>query len=266
MSAWQALDAELALWRSASRRATFWCRDDDAFRDSPPLLRLLEIAERTALPVALATIPAALERSLVGAVAGSQFAIVVQHGYAHRNHAPPEERKMELGLHRDAEQTIADSLAAPMFCAALSVSASPPCSSRLGTALPRRSSPGCPRSGPRPVDVRCAQSRARRAGTRAMQCARRSHRLATRSRLHRHRQGDRAHGGAPAARREAGVDAQEPTGILAHHLAFDVPAWPFLDELLARTRAHGAATWVACARDPRRGGRRHLRPISMKRT
>jgi hypothetical protein len=33
---------------------------------------------------------------------------VIQHGYAHRNHAPPDERKMELGRHRDVETTIAD--------------------------------------------------------------------------------------------------------------------------------------------------------------
>src|SRR5258705_11331803 len=56
MSAWQALDAELDRWRSTGRRATLWCRDDDAFRDSPPLQRFLEIAEAAALPVALAAI------------------------------------------------------------------------------------------------------------------------------------------------------------------------------------------------------------------
>ena len=42
------------------------------------------------------------------------------------------------------------------------------------------------------------------------------------------------------------VDAREPTGILTHHLAFDAPAWSFLDALLARTRAHRAAQWL-CA-------------------
>ena len=33
-------------------------------------------------------------------------------------------------------------------------------------------------------------------------------------------------------------------GILTHHLAFDAPAWSFLDALLARTRAHRAAQWL----------------------
>ena len=43
----------------------------------------------------------------------------------------------------------------------------------------------------------------------------------------------------------AGVgDPAEPTGILTHHLDLDAPAWAFLAELFARTREHGAATWL----------------------
>src|SRR5262252_8452325 len=106
MISWKRLDAELAQWRSGGRSATFWCRDDDASRDSVLLQRLLEIAESARLPIALAAIPAALEQSLVAALARSRFATVIQHGYAHQNHAPAMERKMELGLHRDAEASI----------------------------------------------------------------------------------------------------------------------------------------------------------------
>jgi hypothetical protein len=37
----------------------------------------------------------------------------------------------------------------------------------------------------------------------------------------------------------------EPTGVLTHHLDFDGDAWQFLDELFARTKAHGGASWIA---------------------
>jgi hypothetical protein len=65
-----------------------WCRDDDACRDSPALRRLLEIAATANIPVALAVIPALIEDSLVDCVENASAATVLQHGYAHRNHAP----------------------------------------------------------------------------------------------------------------------------------------------------------------------------------
>jgi hypothetical protein len=42
-----------------------------------------------------------------------------------------------------------------------------------------------------------------------------------------------------AARGERRVDADEPTGLLTHHLAFDDAAWRFADDLVAATRAAG---------------------------
>jgi hypothetical protein len=50
-----------------------------------------------------------------------------------------------------------------------------------------------------------------------------------------------------AARRVGRVDADEPTGLLTHHLVHDAALWRFLDRLLARTAAHPAARWL----DPR---------------
>jgi len=147
MSAWQSLDAELELWRDAERRAAFWLRDDDACRDSAALQRMLETAEAASLPVGVAAIPATLEPSLADAVARSRFVTVIQHGYAHRNHAPPEERKMELGPHRGADETLASLLAVSIRCGEASASDSLPFSSRRGTGLATRSLRGCLRSG-----------------------------------------------------------------------------------------------------------------------
>ena len=50
-----------------------------------------------------------------------------------------------------------------------------------------------------------------------------------------------------ADRRLGRADADEPTGILTHHLVHDAPAWSFLERLLKATRAHGAIRWLTPA-------------------
>ena len=82
------------------RRVTLWCRDDDACRDSAPLRRLLGIAQQHRVPVIVAAIPSAVDRTLVDAIACYDAVTIVQHGYAHCNHAPAGERSAELGEHR----------------------------------------------------------------------------------------------------------------------------------------------------------------------
>ena len=47
------------------------------------------------------------------------------------------------------------------------------------------------------------------------------------------------------ARRVGGADRAEPTGLLTHHRDTDDACWRFLDTLMARTRAHDAAHWLA---------------------
>jgi hypothetical protein len=48
-----------------------------------------------------------------------------------------------------------------------------------------------------------------------------------------------------AARRDGRVDADEPTGLLTHHLIADAETEAFLQRLLAVTRGHRAARWLA---------------------
>lgn len=246
MNAWERLDRELDAWRDGDRRATLWCRDDDACRDSPALRRLLAIAGATEVPVALATIPAALETSLVDAVAASAIVTIVQHGYAHRNHAPPGQRNWELGAHRPLDVSIAE-LAVGMdilergfgerFAAVLVPPwnrIDPQVVARLPEARFRCLSTFGARTEVHPVPglVQCNTHVDLIAWSR-----------------------DRAFIGADAAidrlvghleaRREGRVDASEPTGILTHHLDLTDAGWEFLAAVLARTRAHGAATWLA---------------------
>ncbi|WP_152046945.1 polysaccharide deacetylase family protein [Aureimonas psammosilenae] len=110
---------EVALWSSLGDRldrlsdqtgapARFWLRDDDAVRPTPALDRLLRIAEDHAMPVALAVIPAFAKNALADRLTPMTGVHVLPHGWAHRNHAPPDEKKTELGDHRPAEIVLAE--------------------------------------------------------------------------------------------------------------------------------------------------------------
>jgi hypothetical protein len=46
------------------------------------------------------------------------------------------------------------------------------------------------------------------------------------------------------ARRLAQVDADEPTGLLTHHLVFDDAMFEFVDALCARTLQHAHVRWL----------------------
>ncbi len=92
MSAWDDLAAELDRW---DRTAELWWRDDDAVRPGPALDRLLDLAGER--PLALAVIPALADAGLPLRLDEKEGHVVLQHGYAHRDHARPGERKIELG-------------------------------------------------------------------------------------------------------------------------------------------------------------------------
>lgn len=94
-------DAELAPLLDALERRSepvrFWWRDDDAGRAHPRLDRLLGLARTLELPLALAVVPAWLEPAVAAAILATPEAAVLQHGWAHADHARPGERKIELG-------------------------------------------------------------------------------------------------------------------------------------------------------------------------
>ncbi len=87
-ASWAALGAELAAWQAAGVQPCLWWRDDDAVADSPALERLLTLARRHQVPIALAVIPAAIDRSLAGALRRhGETAVVYQHGVDHIDRA-----------------------------------------------------------------------------------------------------------------------------------------------------------------------------------
>jgi hypothetical protein len=246
-ASWPDLAGELDCWREAGRVATLWWRDDDAAAASPALDRLLTVADGA--PLALAVIPATAEAGLAkwhGEAPRQRRPVgVIQHGWRHANHAG-DGRKSEFPAARAPERVAADLAAGrrrlrELFGdAALPVLAPPwnrfddrflPLLSRAGIAwLSRLGARGAAAHGiaERNVHVDLVAWKAGRgfigdAAALALLLAQ------------------------LRARRSGEVDADEPTGILTHHLVQDAATEAFLRRLLALTRDHPAARWLEAA-------------------
>jgi hypothetical protein len=245
MTRFDALRYELDGWERLQRRATLWLRDDDACSDTPALRRLLGIAGEHRVPVAIAAIPATADSSLEAAIASCREATVVQHGYAHRNHARPGERSAELGDERDVP-TMQGELGrgrerlARVFGPRFRPVLVPPWN-RIGGAL----SPHLPAAGY--AGLSCFGPRASQSPiTGIVQVNTHVDPIAWRR--------ERAFIGEDAAtgrltahlcaRRKRICDGDEPTGLLTHHLVFTDAMWDFVGELMQCTQDHGAAVWL----------------------
>jgi len=241
--AWGRLAAELELWPSGE--ASFWWRDDDAVAPTTALDRLLALGPQ---PLALAVIPASLDPALPAHLAGRRVD-VLQHGYAHRNHEPPEHKKAELGEARPAAAVLEElrvgwqRLAAAFTDRALPVLVPP--WNRITTPLirhlPDSGYQGLSTYGPRqPFPFPPGAS----GRSDVLQANTHVDIIDWQSRRFR---------GVPAvidrvldhlsARRTGHVDAAEPTGLLTHHLAMDDAAFDFTAEFLERTARHPAVHW-----------------------
>ena len=269
MSSWQALARELDAWHAHAARATLWWRDDDASSDTPALRRLVQIARAHAVPVALAVIPARLDPGLTRMLAQEAMISVLQHGYAHSNHAGAGARSAELGADRPLAGLL-DELAGgrrvlqESFGTRFAPVLVPPWNRihpEVVAALPGAGFEGLSTFGPR-----ASASPARG----LVQCNSHVDVIAWRSGrafIGQDRALERLTGHL-AARRAGALDASEPTGLLTHHLDLGEDAWSFTDELLARTSAHPAVEWLPAQALFGAAGARtqgHLRPISMNR-
>ena len=106
--AWQWLGRELDAWVIEGHAARFWWRDDDATEPSSALSKLAGLSDSLNIPLALAVIPSLLKPELIDFLRNRALISVLQHGYAHENHAAPGQRKLELGGTRATVKLIAD--------------------------------------------------------------------------------------------------------------------------------------------------------------
>ena len=242
---WSDLTEELDAWHGAGRAASFWWRDDDATAPTPALDRLADLAREHAVTVGLAVIPALAQASLAPWLE-SVRAEVLQHGWAHRNHAADGEKKMELGDHRAPGVATAElskgfaklrGLAGVRFLPVLV----PPWNridQAVISSLPRAGFRGLSTFGPR----RAAEAAS---GLGQTNC----HVDVVDWRGGRGFVGrDRAIAAVVshlAARRKRSADPAEPTGLLTHHAVHEEPTWTFIARFMALTGRHPAVRWLA---------------------
>jgi hypothetical protein len=245
---WSDLIDEFDRWRDAGRVATLWWRDDDAASPSERLDRLFSISGD--IPIALAVIPAGADSRLAAWLAhplrSRQTArlFVLQHGWRHQNHAVdgkksefPRERSRpavacDLATGRMRLVTLFEARALPVLappwnrfdCRFLSLLVDRGLSG-ISSVGPRRSV----RPAPGVVAANVHVDLVAWTGDRGF--------IGEEAALH----GLIAH---LRARRSTEVDAEEPTGILTHHLVQDELTDEFLRKLVAITGAHRAVRWL----------------------
>jgi len=246
MSTWSDLDRELNAWQNAGRLATLWWRDDDARSATDSLDRLLSVRREARVPLAIAVIPAGAHDPLARRLAPLAEVTVLQHGYAHQNHAPENEKKSELGAHRPADQVLGELIAGrekliSLFAGKVLPVIVPPWNRFDDSLIPKLAERGFTglscfgaRSAEAPVsdivqvnthvDLVDWRNRRRFIGVEAALDGIVKH---------------------LTERRAGEIDALEPTGLLTHHLVHDRGCWDFLTNLLDRTRAHAAVRWVS---------------------
>lgn len=108
MTAFAAVEEELALWDADGLAPRFWLRDDDAVEPTPALDRLIAFSRKHAVPVLLAVVPARATKALAERLAGEPLVRPCQHGVAHRNNAAQGTPSLELGGTRPPEDVLAD--------------------------------------------------------------------------------------------------------------------------------------------------------------
>ena len=242
-SGWAAFEAELDIWQTAGRTASFWWRDDDAITRTRALDRLLALSDDA--PIALAIIPGYAEVGLAERLERAPEVTVLQHGWRHINHAPAGERKSELGEHRPLRQRLdqirlgRERLQSVFGPRALGVLVPPwnRIAPDLVARLPEAGINGLSAAGARQAEWPVA-------GLRAVNV----HADLVDWRGSRGFVGDATALGLLLrylrSRFLGTVDPDEPTGILTHHLLQDAATDAFLRRLIATVRRHPAARFV----------------------
>jgi hypothetical protein len=235
---WAPLISELSRWKKAGRAADFWLRDDDAVQPTAALARLLELTHRHAVPVALAVIPAHTGNALADHLNDAPLASVAVHGWSHTNFAGENEKKQELGQHRQIETIVAELKAGFDHLLALHASRFTPV---LVPPWNRIASPlvaELPHLGFRALSVFGPEKAA------ALQMVNSHVDLMD---WHGTR-GGREHAALIAdivKRMQQMFETGGRMGFLTHHLVHDRSAWQFLDMLFERTANHPACRWRA---------------------
>lgn len=236
-----------ALDRVADEPVPFWWRDDDAASPTQELERLATIAADHAFPCALAVIPQQTGEELARWMENHPLLSVIQHGYAHVNHAPRGSGAWELGAHRPAPVVMAEMVRGRQTLAALFGDRFVPVmvppwnhvDASLVPLLPMAGFRGLSADAEGPAQPTTQGLRQADAHADFLRWKKKSARFAGEHKIvqpiiqEMERQ------------RQSGKTA--PVGILTHHLEMDEAAWSFLETLLDMLTRHPAAQPVSAA-------------------
>lgn len=233
------LAGHLDWFAERGRKVRFWWRDDDAIEPTPALERMLELANRHDVDLALAVIPKDATEALAERLKNEPHALVLQHGWQHRNFQRKDlgEKAAELGSRRDPDALMAEltqgrdrlqSLFGEKFLPAMV----PPWN-RIDPGISRRL-PGIGLSG---------------LSTFTWHNFPRSHQVQSHVDILKWKKPVRFIGWRSAHLR---FDLQltrrrntnsEPLGLLTHHLVHDEASFEFLEEFMAIAAHHEGAAW-----------------------
>ena len=224
---WAELERALAHRRARGQMPRFWWRDDDAAEWTPALERLVELARRCGVPLAVAAIPAQLSEEARRRLTGAPHVTLVLHGLRHQNHAPAAAKKAEFGPHRPLETMLAEvALARALLPEAAPVFVPP--WNRIDPALARR----LPEAG-----LRGLSSHGRALGAGLAEVNTTIDPIDWR--------GGRGFIGEAAALAAiiAAVGDDRPIGLLTHHAVMTEALWRFCATLAMNLRRRGTADW-----------------------
>ena len=228
-----------ALAARAGDPLALWLRDDDATAPSPALDRLLALCGGAGVTPLLAVIPAPWDGPPAGPALMRRLAAgppveLAQHGFSHRNHAGPGEKKQELGPHRPAAAVLSDLARGRARLGALCGDALLPLLVPPWNRIAPAVVAGLPALGFAALSTFGPERPA--AGLRVLNS--RLDIMDWRLRAGRPAEELWAAVGAAAAAGEAAL------GLLTHHLVHDAAAWAFLTDVLPATAASPGARWT----------------------
>jgi hypothetical protein len=240
------LDEEVARWRDAGRTAELWWRDDDAADATAGLDRLLGLHRATGASLALAVVPANATATLAARLTNEPGVDLLQHGYAHTNHAPAADKKCELGAHRPAMLILGElatgRLALERLFGDRPLPVLVPPWNRIAPALV----PALPEIGFRGLST--FGYRPRTEAMRGLQQVNAHLDLIDWKGSRRFVGEEPALAVLMTALRHARCSLYEPVGVLSHHLVMDEAAWDFLRSLLERARTMSGVEVRAASR------------------
>ena len=237
MTGWIALSRELDNWQQQNRTVQLWWRDDDADRAGDAVRRMMQISQAFDVPVAIAVSPAIVSSSLAHLVEKEFRCAVLQHGYAHINHAPVDQKKCELGDHRQIDVVLEElsegrTQMQKLFGEHFLPVMVPPWNRVSDTVLATLSDIGF-------TGISGYTPRSYAVDHNLLRC---------------NTHVDKFIGVSPAvqllvahleSKRLGQADADEASGLLTHHLRHDEASWEFIDRFLTFTTNHPAVEWVS---------------------